>query len=458
MARDGSMFYIMNRRKQPCKEPVTQKKKILIVSTSFPKSRGDGLSPFIWEFCRHLSRLDWDVTVLVPHHRGLPDSENWDGVAIRRFRYLPERFEDVGYSGGIMPNIKSKPWKIIKLPFYIFAMYREALRLAIDDNFDIVNFHWFFPASFWLGSFSRSSWLPVVLTGHGTDILMASRGIFKKIADRALPKAAAVTVNSEFMKSRLAENKLPAKTEAIFLGVDSGKFKPGTDVPSSSQTVLYVGRLIKQKGIDLLIDAFIKLKKQFPDAKLRIIGYGAEKENIQNIIKANNIEQSVSFTDMLPHDSLPEIYRQARVLVLPSVIPEGLGLTPAEAGFCGVPCITFGLGGTSEIVVNNKTGLIVGPTKTELADGLIRLFNDNSLTDELGRNAGTHLEKLLSWPRIASRYDTLFRNILDFRHDQNRRVSKSGQVIIGSLVAFTTIIYFAKLFIDRFERLLNFFK
>jgi glycosyltransferase involved in cell wall biosynthesis len=458
MAPDGSMFYIVNRRKPPCREPVTQKKKILIVSTSFPKSRGDGLSPFIWEFCLNLSSLDWDVTVLVPHHKGLPDSENWDGIAIRRFRYLPERFEDVGYSGGIMPNIKSKPWKVLKLPFYIFAMYREALRLTIDDNFDIVNFHWLFPASFWMGQFSRSSGVPVVMTGHGTDILMASKGIFKKIADRALPKAAVVTVNSEFMKSRLAENKLPAKTEAIFLGVDSEKFKPGNSMPSQSKTVLYVGRLIKQKGIDLLIDAFIELKKQFPDARLRIIGYGAEKENIQNIIKANNIDQSVTFTDMLPHDSLPEIYRQARVLVLPSVLPEGLGLTPAEAGLCGVPCITFGLGGTSEIVVNNKTGLIVGQSKTELADSLIRLFNDNSLTDELGHNAGMHLENLLSWPIIVSRYDTLFRSILGSRHDQNRRISKSGQVIIGSIVVITTIVYFAKLFMDRFERLLSFFK
>ncbi len=216
---------------------------------------------------------------------------------------------------------------------------------------------------------------------------MASGGIFKKIADYAFPAAAAVTVNSEYMKSRLAHNNLPSKTEAIFVGVDNVKFKPSNITPSQSRTVLYVGRLIRQKGIDLLIEAFIDLKKQFPDAKLQIIGYGAEKENIQKIIRQGSFENAVSMIDAVPHDSLPDIYRKAKVLVLPSLIPEGLGMTPAEAGLCGVPCITFGLGGTSEIVVDGKTGLIVGPSNDELASALIRLFKDDEFTDDLGRNA-----------------------------------------------------------------------
>ena len=434
------------------------KRKILVVSTSFPKTRGDGLSPFLWEFCLHLSKLGWEITALVPHHRGLPVYEEWDRIKIRRFRYLPERFEDVGYSGGIMPNIKSKPWKMIKLPFYIIAMYREALNLAIDENYDIVNFHWLFPASFWLGQFARSSGIPVVLTGHGTDILLASQGIFKKIADRTLPKATAVTVNSEYMKSRLAKNKLPANVEAIYVGVDSEKFRPGTNPPSSSQTVLYVGRLIKQKGIGLLIDAFVELKKQFPDARLQLIGYGVEKENITGIIKTHGIESSVSFVDTLPHDSLPEIYRRARVLVLPSIVPEGLGLTPAEAGLCGVPCITFGLGGTSEIVVNNKTGLIVGQSSTELSNALIKLFQDNQFTDELGRNARVHLENFISWPKVTARYNTLFSAILESQKLKPQRISNMAKYVIGIIITFTTTAYFAKLFIDRFARLMSIFK
>jgi glycosyltransferase involved in cell wall biosynthesis len=434
-----------------------ESKKLLVVSTSFPMQPGDGLSPFILEFCQHLSRLGWDVTALVPHHKGLKNREVWNSITVRRFRYLPELLEDVGYSGGIMPNLKKRPWKILKIPFYIYSMYRETLKISVEEKFDLVSFQWIFPASFWLGRFARKSDLPIVLTGHGTDIHMASRGIFKKYANWSFKKADALTVNSAYMKSILKDNSLPQKTEVIHVGVDSEKFHPGNTKPSDSKKILYVGRLIKQKGIELLVEAFIDITKQHPDAKLEIIGYGPEKENIKAILKAAHLEESVTMMDTVPHDDLPAIYSQSRVLVLPSLIPEGLGMTPAEAGLCGVPTVTFGLGGTSEIVKNNKTGLIVEPNREALRDGLLKLLQNDSLADNLGQNARTFLLDIIPWPKIATSYDLLFRDVIE-THKIKQSGAQSNAILPILVIFLVTFGYIIKTFLDRFERIVSLIK
>jgi glycosyltransferase involved in cell wall biosynthesis len=432
--------------------------KLLVVSTSFPMTKGDGLSPFIYELCYYLSQTGWDVTALVPHHRGLADRDVWDGVTVRRFRYLPESMEDVGYSGGIMPNIKKRPWRVLKLPFYIYAMYREALLISEKEDIDLVNFQWLFPACFWLRRFSRLSGLPIVVTGHGTDILLATKGVFKIFANRALKEADALTTNSDYMRSRLNDIALSSRIEVIYMGVDGGKFSPGMNKPSDSKTILYVGRLIKQKGIELLVEVFVDIIKQVPDAKLEIIGYGPEKENIQTVLRTGRLEGSVTMIDTVRHDELAQIYRRSRVLMLPALIPEGLGMTPAEAGLCGVPTITFGLGGTKEIVLDGKTGLVVDPNREALRDGLLRILTDDSLADELGQNARSFFIDVISWPGVVTRFDSLFREVIKNHAGMPQKPLLTSGIIPAAIIVLVTLGYIVKLFMDRFERIMSLFK
>ena len=433
-------------------------KKLLVVSTSFPKSPGDALSPFVWEFCKNLHLRGWNVTALVPHHPDLPDGEVWNSVNIRRFRYLPERFENLGYSGGILPNLRQKPLRLFKIPFYIYAMYQEALDIAVRERIDIVNFHWLFPASFFLGQFIRSSGVPVVMTGHGTDILLAVKGTFKFFADRALSKTDALTVNSEYMKSILQGNKLPSRVEIIPMGVDTDMFTPGAAKPSHSRTVLYVGRLIKQKGVDLLADAFIDVAKNIPDARLEIIGYGPEKESIKKLIDSQGLGDSISMVEMVPHSELAAIYRRSRVLVLPALIPEGLGMAPAEAGLCGVPTITFGLGGTRELIKNGETGIIIEPRKEALAEALAKLLEDDRLADTMGENARNHLVLKIGWENIAKSFDSLFTGIIKSKSESKAMLSIGRALASALAIASVTIGYVVKLSIDRMDRILSLFK
>ncbi len=208
--------------------------KLLVISSSFPKTPGDSLSPFVWDYCKGLKKLGWDITVLVPHKNGFPENEIWDDIKIKRFRYLPERFETLGYdAGGIIPNLKKKPWVIIKIAFYILSMYRESLRLAVDEDFDLVNFHWIYPSAFWLNSIFWKCNAPIVITGHGTDIHLSRKPILKYFATKAFDNSAAVTVNSEYMSSILKSNFPSEKIKVIPMGIDTSKFTP-SDIPPFS--------------------------------------------------------------------------------------------------------------------------------------------------------------------------------------------------------------------------------
>ncbi len=431
-------------------------KSLLIVTTSFPRQRGDSLSPFLGEFCRNLSEKGWHVTALAPHAPDLADREDWDGITVRRFRYLPERLEDLGYSGGIMPNLKKNPFNLFKIPFYIQGMYREALRLAVEEEFALVNFHWLFPSSFWLRQFVRSSRVPVVLTGHGTDIILASsKEPFRFFSARAFASATAITVNSEYMKARLfAESG--TKIHVIPMGVDTEKFQREGNRPSQSKTIVYVGRLIRQKGIHLLIEAFGEIVKSIPDARLEVIGYGPGKAEILSMIARRNLEKNVILVDAIRHDQLPEIYRRSRILVLPSLIPEGLGMTPAEAGLCGVPAVTFGLGGTAEIIQDGRTGIVAEQSAAGLQSALMRLMQDDALADSMGDNARAFLREKVGWPSIASRFNALFSEVIA-NHHPTGNLSRRGSRIALVAIAITTLAYVTKLFYDRFERILSLF-
>jgi glycogen(starch) synthase len=386
--------------------------KILVISTSFPLTLGDSLSPFMWEYCRRLKNMGWGVAVIVPHHRGIRIRDSWEGIEIRRFRYLPEKFETLAYSGGLLPGVKKNPLIALLLPMFIGSMYKEAIAALRREQFDIVNIHWLFPAAFWAARLHKKTGSRIVFTGHGTDIRISRKFPFTQFAESALKISSGLTVNSEYMKSLLKGFSIPANSVVIPMGVDTEKFNPGDKSCCDSRKVLFIGRLIRQKGADILLKAFALLTESYPDAELEIIGHGPEKERLIEISGRLNIGGKVIFSESVPHGELPAKYREARLLASPSLIGEGFGMTVAEAASCGVPSVTFGLGGTSELVRGGATGLIVEPNAEALANGFKKLFSENDLTRLLGENARNRIWENYSWDIISRKFDRYFRDLI----------------------------------------------
>ena len=433
--------------------------KILIVSTSFSKFPGDNISPFIWKLSKNLQDKGWDVTVLAPHYKGLPERENWEGVEIRRFRYFLENFENFGYdAGGIIPNIKRKPLRLFKLPLYISAMHRDTLQIINEKEIDIVNFHWLFPSSLWLPNLIKQCKVKAVVTGHGTDIHLALKWPFSFFVKKAVEYISAITLNSQYMGRILGEVARPLRTEILPMAVDTSTYHPGAKKPSDSKKIIYVGRLMKQKGIYMLLDAFGEILKGHPDAALEFVGPGPEFEALKEKIAERKLEKSVRVSGIVEHVKLPEIYVGARVLILPSLIGEGMGLTPIEAGACGVPSITFGFGGTEEIIVNDQTGMIVKPTVQDLTSAIGLMLNNGNEADRMGREALAHVRQNYSWDVISGKFDKLFREIANAGQVRPEKYRNYGNHIMSLVIFFTVVTYVLKLFSDRIGKITEFFR
>ena len=147
-------------------------------------------------------------------------------------------------------------------------------------------------------------------------------------------------------------------THVIYNGVNLEKFTPKSkSVAMHKPYILFVGNLIKEKGVFELLDAYEALHKQKKDIELHFIGGGPKLAELERRVKAKNISDSVRFVGLVPHDELPQYLSNAKILALPSY-REGVPNVILEAMACGVPVVASSVGGIPE-VVNEETGVLV---------------------------------------------------------------------------------------------------
>lgn len=155
--------------------------------------------------------------------------------------------------------------------------------------------------------------------------------------------------------------------------------------------VLYVGQLADNKGVQILLKAFIKMVQQRPDVKLTIVGDGPLRPLLENLILGTGIENKVEFAGKVSHSHVMDFYRQAHVFVHPGLWHEPFGRTLLEAMSVGLPCVVSDVGAPPEIV--GDAGLVF-PAGDEdaLADLLIRLYDNPELRLKLSSNCGARLK------------------------------------------------------------------
>jgi glycosyltransferase involved in cell wall biosynthesis len=226
------------------------------------------------------------------------------------------------------------------------------------------------------------------------------------------------------MVSEYSARKLgspPSRTHVIYGGVDCARYRP--DPQRSRRGVLFVGRLTPHKGVDRLIRAL-------PDGvELAVVGTAGHdpeppERAYPNLLRSLARGRPVRFLGAVPDHELPELYRQAAVVALPSVeltcygrhvaIVELLGLAALEAMASGTPVVCSRIGGLPEVVEHGVTGLLVEPGDGDgLRDALDELVRDRALAARLGRNARERALERFTWDACAMRclaaYDELLR-------------------------------------------------
>jgi glycosyltransferase involved in cell wall biosynthesis len=151
--------------------------------------------------------------------------------------------------------------------------------------------------------------------------------------------------------------------------------------------ILYIDRLEKHKGIDILLDAFRIVRQSIPHIKLMMVGNCTRKRYLAKI-KAK-LDSSIILIDYVPHEDISAYYKSATIFVTCAVYEEGLSHTILEAQASGKPVVAFKIPAHEEIVRDGETGFLVKSVgdSSEFASAVIRLLSDKELVEVMGEKA-----------------------------------------------------------------------
>ena len=227
---------------------------------------------------------------------------------------------------------------------------------------------------------------------------------------RLLKKAERVIVPSPHMKEYFGA--LKNKIDVIPNGVDfeeiqnSGRVKEDIIRPA----ILFMGRLEKIKGVDILIRSIPFVVCLIPDIHLYIAGSGEEESELKYLVKKLDIEENVTFLGFISGDEKWSYYKAIDLCVVPS-LDEACGLSLLEAMACGKPVIASKVGGIPYVVEDGKTGILFKSGDVEdLAEKVIILLQNKELREMMGAT-GLEKAKEFSWERITDRTVELYMKV-----------------------------------------------
>lgn len=213
---------------------------------------------------------------------------------------------------------------------------------------------------------------------------------------------------SEFTKHRLISFlKIDHRKIAVIPnGVDNSRYHcDSTDKVWGR--IIYVGRLVPHKHIDMLIDAFCEVQKKVPDAELHVVGSGSSFHMLKN--KASHIK-NCSIHGFLPEDRLIDLLKSSWLFVLPSE-REGSSIAILEGMAAGLPFITANYpNNAAKELAQFKCGLAVSPNASSLATAILQLLNDEKRWKEMNRNALRFAEKY-DWDIVTDHMETYLQGI-----------------------------------------------
>lgn len=384
-------------------------RRLLVLSSTFPRWDGDAEPGFVFDLCRALTER-YSVAVVTPHAMGARKREVLSGIQVERFRYGPNRWQRLAYNGGMMANLDRNALLYLLLPLFFVAQFWAVVRMLWRFRPHSIHAHWMVPQG--LTMVLSLAWGPgrpwVVCTAHGSDISALRGRAWTWLRRWVVSRCDVVTTVSDALRQRLvAEGCAPATISVIPMGADLREmFSPGS-LERSVDELLFVGRLVRGKGLDILLHALPDIVIQHPGVRLTVVGGGPERQDLARLSDSLHVAQRVEFVGTLEHRQLANIYRRAALLVLPSR-EEGFGLVLVEAMGCGCPVVASDLPAVRSIVCDGDTGRLFRVADVEaLARVICQLLSDGTARQLLSRTACTFVRERFDWHSIGEQYAAL---------------------------------------------------
>ncbi|MGE5410326.1 MAG: glycosyltransferase [Clostridiales bacterium] len=339
---------------------------------------------------------------------------------------------NIGLQDAYLSSFKSENLKVYVLPilnkkFYLPIPKLGIVRKLITES-DIVHImgHWTFinAIAYYYAKKLRKPYavcpagaLPVYDFGRSKML----KKIFNKLVGKAIIRNANFHIavgDNEY--SHYAEYGIPAgKIKIIRNGVTPGDYETADGSAfrnflgiGDSPYILFMGRINSIKGPDILLDAFIRIKSNFPEMHLVLAGPdGGMTRELKEITARESLESRVHFTGYLEGQMKISAYKAASLLTVPSR-QEAMSIVALEAGICGVPVLITDQCGFADLTQIGG-GKIVPVTEEDLAAGLCSLLNNRDLLAEMGKRFRAYIFENYTWKASAKSYIKLFKEGLD---------------------------------------------
>ena len=410
----------------------TEKGRVLCVTSNFPRWTDDSTTPFVLHLCEDLQKLGWTVDVLAPHAADTEVKETMSGVEVMRFRYLwPESAESVCYQGGALINLRKNPANYLKLPALVFAEWAAVRKLLIRGDYDLLHSHWILPQGLVGSLTAHVKRIPHVITVHGGDVFALRGRVLAGFKRYALRHADKITANSSVTEEAI--RKLEPDTASVAripMGVDINvpeQLDPGVlRILSKYRTdqgplLLYVGRLVEEKGAADFLDAVAELWTRLPGMTALVVGDGQDRSHLEAYATTRGLNDCVVFTGWVDPAQVPSFMKAADCFVAPSRQAsngwvEAQGLTILEAMACGTPVIATRSGGIVDSVVHEHTGLLVDERSPgQISEAVKRLVSEPQLAARMSDNARSMVESRFSRQASAEAFSRLFTDLIENR-------------------------------------------
>jgi glycosyltransferase involved in cell wall biosynthesis len=301
--------------------------------------------------------------------------------------------------------------------FYVIGGLWGIWRLTRRRHYDIIHVHWPVPHVLfgWLGRRTTRPPAKLVTSWYGVELrwVQSSLPWLRGFVKWALRTSDAVVAISSYTAREVARfARVPVRVIPYTLGFDDATRPHPARLQRGARQefrIVFVGRLVERKGVKHLIDAVGRLPVELR-SHLTVIGEGPERPALDAQVRAAGLERRVEIRGRVSEQALHEAYADSDVMVLPSILDargdtEGLGVVLLEAMSYGVPVIASDIGGITDIVENEKSGLLVPPADPEqLARALERLARDPALAKRLGDAGEQRVRHAFGWPEIMAKW------------------------------------------------------
>jgi 1,2-diacylglycerol 3-alpha-glucosyltransferase len=329
------------------------------------------------------------------------------------FIFAPEN-KDAKIEHGVyrFPSYTDKKERLYPIFVPSLALEKSYLPEDMIKSLDVIHSQHMFTAGRLARFAARKFNKPLVYTyhtlideyAHYAGVLAPiTKAYLRNMSKRFCNTCDQVIVPSGVIKNTLRKYGVTAPIDVIMTGIDPKAYKRLSEredrqireqykIPADVKILLYLSRIAKEKNIDLLLKSFIKIKKQYPQCHLLIVGGGPEEAWLQNKITEYRIQNTVTATGMLPKEEANKIFGLADIITFPSHT-ETQGIVIIEAMAAGTPPVAVNRMGPTEIIHDGEDGYLVKNNVADFSEHVLKLLTDDKLRDKFATEGLCRVEE-----------------------------------------------------------------